>query len=301
MMRNLLILSIFISSLLTQSAWASSKGTSGGIILKLPVGARVIGMAEAFTGVADDINSIYYNPAGLVNLKKKEIVCSYSDGVLDVNHGFLGYGQKIRKGYAGASISTLQAGDMTVYKEDGSTYKINAGRDYLLSLSYARPVRNGLSLGASLKLLRGELAEEEKATAPMLDLAGLYRPNVPNLSFGLSFLNLGGKLKYKEEGDLLPFTVRLGSSYLYRINKENGLTFAADLIKPNDSSLKFNLGTEYGYKGTFKARLGYKIGYDLEGIACGLGFLHKDYTLDYAYSPVENLESSHRVSVAFRF
>jgi long-subunit fatty acid transport protein len=37
------------------------------------VGARALSMGEAFTGVADDYSALYYNPAGLTQLRKSEL------------------------------------------------------------------------------------------------------------------------------------------------------------------------------------------------------------------------------------
>ena len=49
------------------------------------VGARPLGMGGAFVAVADDINSVYWNPAGLANIKNKVLTLTldtdkYDDG-----------------------------------------------------------------------------------------------------------------------------------------------------------------------------------------------------------------------------
>jgi len=44
---------------------AAAIGQSAVVTLSLPVGARPTAMGEAFTGLANDANAIYYNPAGL--------------------------------------------------------------------------------------------------------------------------------------------------------------------------------------------------------------------------------------------
>ena len=170
------LLSLFpILLALVQPIKADSAGTSGGIILRFPVGARAIGMAEAFTGLADDVSSIYWNPAGLCNLNKREFMASCLEGVMDVRHSFLGYAQKTGWGYMGAAVSILQAGEATIYEMDGTTREVKAGQDYALTFSYARPLRDELSLGASLKLLSSKLAEEESATSFCIDLGAFYR------------------------------------------------------------------------------------------------------------------------------
>ena len=280
---------------------ADSAGASGGIILRFPVGTRAIGMAGAFTGLADDVSSIYWNPAGLCNLNRREFMASYLEGVMDVRHSFLGYAQKTKWGYMGAGLSILQAGEATIYEIDGTTRDVTAGQDYALSLAFARPAREELSLGASLKLLSSKLAEEESAISLSVDLGAFYQTKIKDLTLGFSLLNLGAGMEFKDEADPLPLTLRLGAAYRYKINPENGLIFATDVVKPNDNDLRLNLGAEYSYKNTFHGRLGYKIGPDSEGLASGIGFTYRQYRLDYAYSPVEDLESAHRLSLTCGF
>ena len=59
--------------------------------LKIPVGARAVGMGGAFSAVADDATSPYWNPAGMVYLPYKEGFLQHSEqfGSL-VNHNFGG-------------------------------------------------------------------------------------------------------------------------------------------------------------------------------------------------------------------
>jgi hypothetical protein len=50
----------------THTAWCTPTiGQSAVITLVMPPGARATGLGEAFTGVANDVNAIFFNPAGL--------------------------------------------------------------------------------------------------------------------------------------------------------------------------------------------------------------------------------------------
>ena len=42
--------------------------TAGASFLKFGMGARAVGMGEAFTSISGDISSVYWNPAGLAEL-----------------------------------------------------------------------------------------------------------------------------------------------------------------------------------------------------------------------------------------
>src|SRR2546428_575593 len=63
----------------------------GGEFLKVPVGARAVGMGGAFVAVADDATAPWWNPAGLVFLPYREVIPQHSErfGSL-VNHDYLG-------------------------------------------------------------------------------------------------------------------------------------------------------------------------------------------------------------------
>jgi long-chain fatty acid transport protein len=56
---------------------AGPQKTEASFVESLGIGARAMGMGSAYTGVADDIFAIYYNPAGLAQLEKHAITIGY--------------------------------------------------------------------------------------------------------------------------------------------------------------------------------------------------------------------------------
>ena len=61
-----------------------------GEFLKIPVGARAIGMGGAFTAVCDDATAPWWNPAGMVYLPYREVIFQHAEqfGSLE-NHDYL--------------------------------------------------------------------------------------------------------------------------------------------------------------------------------------------------------------------
>src|SRR5690242_1669090 len=55
------------------------------------VGARQGGMGGAFIGLSDDIESVYYNPAGLGNLKTAGFTTMYQTPSIETSRGFLAF------------------------------------------------------------------------------------------------------------------------------------------------------------------------------------------------------------------
>ena len=64
-------------------------GTSSATFLRIGVGARAVGMGETFVAVANDPSAIYWNPAGLASLQRREIAISHVQWPADVTYEHL--------------------------------------------------------------------------------------------------------------------------------------------------------------------------------------------------------------------
>src|SRR3989339_1112789 len=92
-------------------SYASGPWTRGNPILKQGLGARPLGMGEAFVGLADDINTLQFNPAGLSNILNKEIGAMYFKGLSDTGYGNIAYAQPVKIiGNIGGAKKTLKGG-----------------------------------------------------------------------------------------------------------------------------------------------------------------------------------------------
>ncbi|HLA40008.1 MAG TPA: hypothetical protein VJ417_08425, partial [Candidatus Glassbacteria bacterium] len=67
---------------------ASFVGVRAAEFLEIPVGARGIGMGSSYSAVADDISSIWWNPAGLGFLNKREVMVNVVDYTLDLTYSY---------------------------------------------------------------------------------------------------------------------------------------------------------------------------------------------------------------------
>src|ERR1051326_8981448 len=69
----------------------ADQGTTAASFLKLATGPRAIAMGENFTGLADDVNAIRYNTAGLAFVQDKEVTLMYSKWFLDTSYYDIGF------------------------------------------------------------------------------------------------------------------------------------------------------------------------------------------------------------------
>ncbi|MEW6095617.1 MAG: PorV/PorQ family protein [bacterium] len=286
--------------------WAkSSPGSAGAPFLKIGVGAKAVAMGEAFSSLADDISTVYWNPAGLIQLTKPEISTMYNDWFEGIGHGFLGFGfPTSRKKAIGFSIIHLGVGDIPGYTEIDDTHYESTGnfsaRDTAFAFTYATILTDVISLGVNIKGIVQKI-ENEEASSFAIDLGQLYQPPIEGLTLSVVLQNVGPRIKYSVEGDKLPLTLKFGSAYRVGVQP---MTITCDLTKPVDNNWKINLGMEVWFKDLIALRGGFnsQVFKDLgTGITCGFGFSLKHYQVDYAFVPYDELGNTHRISITFRF
>jgi len=299
---------------LTSISGYAEVGTTGAEFLNTCLGARPSGMGNAFSAIADDINTVCWNPAGLILLKRKEASFTYTNlgAVFDVSgtgsmyDSFLGYAQPLKNGDAFAiSLQYQEQGKIAYTTESPEVIaEYSLGGNYAAILSYAKKLSSSLSWGASLKLIQAKLWRRT-GQAYAVDLGGLYQSPNKKLNLALSLQNTGTKLQMEdlEQADPLPQNLKLGISYRLLNDSSHRLIFGVDLNKPtfSDSSLFFNLGTEYWYRDLLALRLGYlNQGGNVEGFTQGIGIRYRGYEIDFANVPWGELGSVQRISLTMK-
>ena len=63
--RHKCLVSFTLVLLFTAFEYCDASGTNSFNFLKMNIGSRSQGMGNAFTAVSSDLNSVYYNPAGI--------------------------------------------------------------------------------------------------------------------------------------------------------------------------------------------------------------------------------------------
>ncbi len=288
----------------------SSIGTSAGRILIIERGSRPLGIGGAFTGISNDINAIFYNPAGLVNIKGIQIETMYKQGVFGSDYGVIEAGYRLDKKQAlGISLVYLNLGKIEIVKVDGTTENKTAQMDFLYSLTYAYKFWDKLSLGVNIKYLYSSFLSEYTASSFSIDLAGLYSPNISGwdrkkneINIGLVIQNIGTKLKYFEKNNSIPLNVRLGVGYIRTIKKQDKLTIGVDgIVNLSEKCYYLNIGTEYNFLNIIALRIGYRIGYDLDAYTFGIGMEIKRYQLNYSFIPMGEDAFSQQASFILKF
>jgi LysM repeat protein len=280
--------------LLPYGIHADSVGTVAGLTLLEAPTARAAGLGEAFTAISNDAAGLSYNPASLGTLNQSQVSFLYHRGTIEDNYGQALLG--LENGWA-FGVGAYNGGDFE-YK-DGATQKtVNTQKDLLMNLGYGRAF-GPVELGVAGKYFSSELVEEDKSTVFAMDLGGQYGV-ADNLRLGMSFQNLGSKLKYADKGSDVPRTVRAGASFEPKIKSHPVLLVFDVPYDMVEKKMRIGFGLEVPIS-LLSLRIGYASGRDLEHITLGAGFAMRGFTFDYAFGIVEDLDARQRVSVGYRF
>jgi hypothetical protein len=261
------------------------------------VGPRALSLGGAFVSVADDPSAIYWNPAGLVQLRRHEVLLS-GDRTADL--------PELENGFAAAAF---HAAPLVIGIGWQHASLDGAATEDLWSLSVAAtPVRRSLGAflagGASLKL--GRIGIDAGGLGPMPGLAasdfgiaadvGLLVAPIPNVSLGVTLRNLGEPRFDLFEGGSstrLEREVEWGVSLRWR--RDGWLHFGR--VRHPGGSASTRAGVELRVAGP----LGVRLGVGSDAVSGGVDVRVGRWTLDTAYRAHESLGTTYRVGLRLAF
>jgi hypothetical protein len=296
-MKRLIALSLILPALLL--AKGDGTGESTAEFLEVSQSSRASGMGGAFVAVTDDIQSIYWNPAGLARLEKKEILASRSFWLADTDIDLVAYAQPIPfiKGVLGAGFVLMNTnGGKGV---DGKELNVKC---LSLSTSYGRYIAKDLSAGATIRFINQNYANY-KGSGFAYD-AGFLADADP-FSIGISLSNIGKNIEIDDAKNSLPTKIRAGLGYKTFFYERPAL-ISFDLERPKDQEVVYHLGIEYQIIPKIDTRCGYNT---LSGYSIGFGYRSFGRgtletllgQIDYAYVQNKSLENCHKFSILTRF
>ena len=290
----------------------SGIGYHGASFLRISPAARQVAMGEAFSALADDVNLLRYNVAGLGNLRHIMLAANFHDWLDDTQQGSVGLALPTKYGVFGADFSYFNEGEIVkldeFFQQTGGTLSSD---NFLVTLGYGSYVRlfnYNFTFGASFKFLRQNLVGETNSTYGF-DLGSQLR--LKHFSFAATIQNLGlNKIKFDETSSSLPLTYRIGSAFRYRLDDALVLNLAADAGWTTSENLRYYTGGELILSDLIAFRAGYKL-HKVDPARLSLGFglnipmawLAESQTrLDYAYTDMSDFETTaHRFSLLFTF
>lgn len=296
-----MLISGFLYPLNVQAKIHEKAGTTIAQVLEIGVGARACSMGEAFTGLADDFSAIYWNPAGIAQIKDIEFNFMHNNWFQGTRYEFVSSILPLEEelGAVGLSGIILKVDDIVGRDTEGNFTSNFEAKDSILAVSFGQMENEKLMWGITIKRINLKI-EDNKTNKIAFDLGGLYKFQDAGLTLGAVIQNIGTKMKFIEKNERLPLTMRVGMSYKMPTRRT---LLTLDLNKSVASDIKLNLGTEIILSSVSKLRFGYNATNDADtGITFGLGFKIKDVIeLDYAYIPYGELDKTQRISLTSKF
>ena len=308
-------------------------GTTVANFLTIPVGPRASAMGGAFTAIANDATTAFWNPSGLSRLTRNEFTASTAEWLVGTRLNWVGLAFKLDEDNAiGISVNQLDYGEeeiTTAQKPNGTGEKWSAS-DISIALSYSRNLTDRFSIGGTAKYVTQNIWNES-ASAFALDIGLLFYTQLPGLRLGMNISNFGTEMKLDGKDLLqpididpsnagnnpnisgglltdswpLPLTFTVGVGYDV-INNETWLvTAAVDALIPNNQNTYGNMGLEITWDNLISLRGGYNsLGkYDAqEGLTAGVGIQYDFGTFyakfDYSYTDFGIFDSISRFALS---
>jgi hypothetical protein len=304
-------------------------GTTAAQFLKLGVGSRAISMGGAFVAEANDLSSLYWNPAGLARMNGSAVQLSHTQYLADINYNYAAFGLNMGNlGTLAASLLYLDSGDMAVRTttEPEGTGERFSKQDFAVQVSYARALTDRFSIGSTVKFIR-EKIWHSTASATAFDVGVLFTTPYERLRLGAAMSNFGPKMQMSgrdiifstdpapdQEGNVeivnseflmdrhpLPLMFRVGLAWDALLTDDYRLVILTDAAHPNDNSEYLNLGSELSVRDLISLRVGYRNLFETDGeqgLTFGGGLnVRIDRSvrvrIDYAYADFGRLEQTH--------
>ena len=300
-MKKLLLLAVLLIPM--ASAYASFEDVEKG--------ARATAMGGALVASGDDINSIFYNPAGIGGIRRCQIMASQealymglSDGS-DISKSLLAFGTPIL-------IDSKYVGTVAL------------GWDYLglsglygeskMMLDYATPMGNGWWGGVSLNRLSQNYGSDAYTALNPVFANGYEKSNF-GFDVGIlkvmSGINIGLSVQDLNQPDM-------GLKYVDKVDRK--INFGVSLKRPTyiwdmavamiGNDIRFKTGTEaFLFKKFLQEKVlvrgGFNLGSrDYRNLGVGFGYRDNGYSIDYSFLyPLSGIDvsGSHQISLTFAF
>lgn len=294
--------------------------------MNIGVDAAALGMSNAVVSQTSDVNSGYWNPAGLVALEDHQISLMHSGYFANIaNYNYAAFAMPLDDRSA-IGISLIRFGvddilDTTqlIDQQGNINYdriSLFSAVDYGLTFSYARKIPlDGFSYGVNAKVIRRIIGDFASSWGFGLDL-GLQFQSKNDWKFGVMARDItttfnawsfnkekledikdaveGQNQTVPESTELTIPKLQLGLSKKFKFNYDYALVTALDLhvrFEQNNDIISTSFAS-------ISPSLGFEFGYtDLVFLRAGVGNFQNELQLDYS----ENLTFQPNFGVGFKY
>jgi competence ComEA-like helix-hairpin-helix protein len=237
-------------------------------------------MGGAFCALANDANALFWNPAGISQIKQTQFV-SYGTrlfGIKDFGLGSFALTQPTKLGSFGAGGETFGP---SLYKETS------------LLASYSRELSPGFMLGGNIRWMNLSIKNYDSDYTTGIDIGALARVN-KDLSIGFYTRNINNARIGKDNEDLPQF-ITAGFAF----KPVSNLTLTGDVYHESKFETEFHTGGEYNISKFLILRSGIQT--NPSRFALGFGIRYWKMEFDYGYYTHLELGATHGISLNIKF
>jgi hypothetical protein len=272
---------------------ADDAGAPGGF-LRFGASARSLALGNAVGGLADDVATAYWNPAGLARLRTMEVTAMGATMYADTRYTFFSLGMPTDGlGVFSLAGTFTSSGEFERSTWDQDLNETFSEKEGILSVGYANR-RGRFSYGVNLKAVNQDIGGVS-GSGTGLDVGFLFRPHRA-LSFGAAVQNsVAPRITLIDQEEELARSARAGLALgLF----DSRMCMTVDLVKTRYMDSSFRTGMEI----TPLKQLSLRAGYDSERehMSAGAGFRLDNWQFDYAFVSTD-LGAQNVVSATFRF
>ncbi len=310
-------------------------GSAGAHELRLPVSARMMGMAGASLVNAKGTDGLFWNPAGIAMSERTELEFSHLTYIADINQSYLGAVTHFGSiGSFGLSAKFITTGDIAVTTETqpNGTGEMYSPTFSVIGAHWARRFTDRITFGLSTHYIT-ESIDRARATGVAFDLGFDYDPQWRGLKFAIVMKNYGPDMRFGGEGfseDVrvpgqdpnspdktirqqsaafeLPSHVKLGLAWEAWQQDRNNMMLYGSFQSNTFNNDEGHFGGEYSYDNTFFLRAGYTYSDQdayLYGVTFGGGLVLKwgetDMMFDYAWTETDVFDANQYFTVKVAF
>lgn len=298
-----------------------------GAFVDIGYGVRPVSLGNAFVGLADDVNTVYLNPAGLPGLSSRQVQFTHTQLMGLVDYSFFTAAMPLPRGPHAAGLTVIASGDDLM-------------REFSAHLAYGRQV-GPVKVGAAAKVrystfgnnllnssdFSGIFDPDEISEGMLnqvtgdgigfgLDLGVLYDAN-ERLRFGVMLRDMVAPFTWNSEtmgeqnnargsyNEAIPFEMAIGSSYR-TARSATSVEIRPSLDSEQDHALR--LGTERTFLNILSLRVGteqWLNSLDDNKYMAGVGvhvpeIAGVSLTFDYGFV-YDQLANSHRIGFQVHF
>lgn len=271
----------------------------GAVFLLVPIGARAVGLGQAVVAGEPGSEGVWWNPASLARLDKKEVGINHSQTLVAGGTALELVVPAGRAGVLSGALFYLDYGRQENTDAYGTTIGQSSPSSLVLAATYAATFGPRVRAGVTYKFLQDRVAcsgdcsgiASYSASTSAFDFGvQVVTDRARRLTVGVALRNVGFRFQVNdvEQADPLPVRVHVGARYAVpsvdRVVKDGAIHLSAELVdRPAFGDPSLRGGAEFSYHEQLFVRAGYATGSgDLAGAAVGLGVRRGGVSMDLA-------------------